>query len=154
MFKTIEHYPNYEVSTSGIVRNKTTGHSMKWINNGKGYYTVKLYNSATPKGRLCLVHRLVLSTYSVIPLDAKYDVNHIDGDKSNNTLTNLEWVTKSQNTQHAHITGLFKNKLTIDQVKQIKQDLKTEDFKSLAKKYNVGRATIWKIANGILYDYV
>lgn len=155
MFKTIKHYPNYEISIDGTVRNKSTGHTMKWINNGKGYFTVKLYNHNTPKGRLCLVHRLVLSTYDIFIPDGNLDVNHIDGDKSNNHIHNLQWVTKSENTRHAHLTGLFKNKVTIEQVKQIKQDLKTEKhYPVLAKKYGVGRATIWKIANGILYDYV
>lgn len=155
MFKTIEHYPNYEIDINGHVRNKTTGHSIKWINNGKGYFTVKLYNNNTPKGRLCLVHRLVLSTHDVFIPNGDLDVNHIDGNKSNNHINNLEWVTKSENTRHAHMTGLFKNKVTIEQVKQIKQDLKTtHHHATLAKKYGVSRATIWKIANGVLYDYV
>lgn len=155
MFRTIEHYPNYEIDTDGTVRNKSTGHIMKWINNGKGYFTVKLYNHDTPRGRLCLVHRLVLSTHDFPIPEGTLDVNHKDGDKSNNHIHNLEWVTKSNNTRHAHLTGLFKNRLTIEQVKQIKQDLKTEThYPLLAKKYGVGRATIWKIAKGILYDYV
>jgi len=154
MFRTIEHYPNYEIAIDGTVRNKTTGHHMKWINNGKGYFTVKLYNANTPKGRLCLIHRLVLSTYDVF-IPYGMDVNHRDGDKSNNHIHNLEWVSKSENTRHAHLTGLFKNKLTIEQVKAIKQDLQTENhYATIAKKYGVGRATIWKIATGILYDYV
>lgn len=155
MFKTIEHYPNYEVSYTGIVRNKTTGNNMKWINNGKGYFTVKLYNNKTPKGRLCLVHRLVLSTHDLMIPDGNLDVNHIDGDKSNNHIHNLEWVTKSENTRHAHLTGLFKNKLTIDQVKQIKLGLQTrKDYAAIGLEFGVGRTTIWKIAIGILYDYV
>jgi HNH endonuclease len=155
MFKTIEHYPNYEVSYTGIVRNKTTGHNMKWVNNGHGYYSVKLYNSTTPKGRLCLVHRLVLSTHDFMIPEGKLDVNHIDGNKSNNHIHNLEWVTKSENTRHAHLTGLFKNKLTIDQVKQIKNLLKSrKDYIEIGKEFNVGNATIWKIANGVLYEYV
>lgn len=155
MFKTIQHYPNYEVHFDGRVRNKATGHVLKWINNGKGYFTVKLYNHNTPRGRLCLVHRLVLSTHDVFIPEGNLDVNHIDGDKSNNHIRNLEWVTKSENTRHAHITGLFKNRLSIEQVQQIKEDLKTEKhYPTLAVKYGVGRATIWKIAKGILYDYV
>lgn len=154
MFRTIEHYPNYEIDLHGTVRNKTTGHNMKWVNNGKGYFTVKLYNSDTPKGRLCLIHRLVLSTHALF-IPEKMDVNHKDGDKSNNHIHNLEWVSKSENTRHAHMTGLFKNRLTIEQVRQIKVDLLTENhYATLAQKYNVGRATIWKIAKGILYDYV
>jgi hypothetical protein len=153
MFKTILSYPNYEVNSSGHVRNKTTGHNMKWIDNGKGYKMVKLYNGMRPQGRLCLVHRLVLATHS--PIEESLDVNHIDGDKANNILSNLEWVTKSENTRHAHTTGLFKNKLTIPQVLELKILLKhNTDYGFIATQYNVSHATIWKIANGILYDYV
>lgn len=154
MFKKIDHYPNYEVSTVGIVRNVTTGHNMKWIDNGKGYKSVKLYNRHTPKGRLCLVHRLVLSTFQ--PIDSNMDVNHIDGDKANNALSNLEWCTKSENTRHAHKNGLFKNKLTIADVKAIKLLLRNgcKNYMEIGLSYNVGHATVWKIANGILYDYI
>lgn len=153
MFKTIPAYPNYEVSEQGQVRNKTTGHNMKWVDNGKGYKVVKLYNAERPQGRLCLVHRLVLSTFD--PKEG-LDVNHKDGDKSNNTLPNLEWVTKSQNTQHAHKTGLFKNKLTIEEVQQIKECLKAGygTYSKIGRMYGVRHSTIWKIANGVLYDYV
>ncbi len=153
MFKTIQFYPNYEINEYGQVRNKTTGHNMKWIDNGKGYQVVKLYNAERPQGRLCLVHRLLLSTYN--PVGRDFDVNHKDGDKRNNNLHNLEWVTKSENTRHAHLTGLFENKLTIDQVKEIKERLKTSKaYTKIAKEYGVRHSTIWKIANGILYDYV
>lgn len=154
MFKIIPHYPNYEVSNTGIVRNRTTGNNLKWADNGKGYKFVHLYNSATPKGRGCLVHRLVLSTFK--PIDGNYDVNHIDGNKSNNNLENLEWVTKSQNTRHAHTTGLFKNKLSIDDVLKIKELLRTTNktYSEIGREFGVRHSTIWKIANGTLYDYV
>lgn len=153
-FKTIPHYPNYEVSKEGLIRNKSKGTFMKWVDNGKGYKSVKLYNSDTPKGRYCLVHRLVMSTYN--PIDGFMDVNHIDGNKSNNHLSNLEWVTKSDNTRHAHLTGLFKNKLSIENVKDIKELLKNSkyNYTEIGKLFGVGHATIWKIANGILYDYI
>ena len=153
MFKVIPHYPNYEVNPLGVIRNKTTGNNIKWVDNGKGYKSAKLYNKDTPKGRLCLVHRLVMSTFC--PIEQRMDVNHKDGDKANNCLANLEWVTKSENTRHAHITALFTNKLTIEQVKEIKSLLKTSSaFSEIARQFGVYHATIWKIANGILYDYV
>lgn len=154
MFKEIPAYPNYEVSTLGIIRNKSTGNNMKWVDNGKGYKMVKLYNSHKPKGRLCLVHRLVMSTYN--PLDSMMDVNHIDGNKANNDLNNLEWVTKSENTIHAHKTGLFINKLSIEDVVNIKQLLKEKELSlsEIGRRFNVRHSTIWKIANGVLYDYI
>lgn len=156
MFKTIEHYPNYEVHFDGRVRNKTTGHVLKPADNGKGYKFVHLYNGQTPKGRGCLVHRLVLSTHDVFIPEGNLDVNHIDGNKSNNHIHNLEWVTKSENTRHAHLTCLFKNKLTIEQVKEIKNLLNTTNYgySQLGRMFGVRHSTIWKIANGVLYDYV
>jgi hypothetical protein len=55
------------------------------------------------------VHRLVAETF--IPCnDFKLEVNHIDGNKENNCMDNLEWVTSSQNTQHALSKGLFPQK--------------------------------------------
>lgn len=157
IFKTIVAYPNYEVSTLGRVRNTKKGNILKWVDNGKGYKTVKLYNKNRPQGRLCLVHRLVMSTFKRI--DADMDVNHIDGNKANNILSNLEWVTKSENTRHAHLNGLFnsRNKLTIDNVLEIKKLVQEENRKTytaIAKKYGVRDSIISKIANGDLYGYV
>ncbi|MNF24264.1 hypothetical protein D3C85_1128240 [compost metagenome] len=69
----------------------------------EGYLTVTL---ATDVGkRFCLVHRLVAQAYLPNPED-KPEVNHKDGDKTNNVYTNLEWVTESENTVHAFNTGL------------------------------------------------
>lgn len=157
IFKVIPAYPNYEVSTSGRVRRRAKGHFLKWVDNGKGYKVVKLYNQQRPQGRLCLVHRLVLSTFSPIHVDK--DVNHIDGDKSNNHISNLEWVSKSENTRHAHLTGLFgnRNKLSIEQVREIKSRIQTQQFQTytqMGDEYGVKPSIISKIANGGLYDYV
>lgn len=156
MFKDVKDYPKYEVDQRGEVRRKSTGRVLNWIDNGKGYKMVKLYNEAKPQGRLCLVHRVVMFAWANEPCGGR-DVNHIDGDKSNNALSNLEWVTKSQNTRHAHITGLFssRNKLTIEDVAEIRQ-LSSDGFtdEELATKYSVRSSIINKIRNRRLYSYV
>lgn len=70
----------------------------------KGYIRVSLskgYNHKCP-----LLHRLVAETFIPNPND-KPQVNHIDGNKSNNCVDNLEWVTNKENTQHAVKNGLI-----------------------------------------------
>ena len=91
---TIEKYPNYEVSNYGNVRNKITGIIRKQTDR-KGYKKIRI------NGEDVIVHRLVADTF----YDGDHEglcVNHIDGDKSNNFLGNLEWVTQSENMKHAY----------------------------------------------------
>ncbi len=151
-FKTIPDYPNYSVNPDGLIRSEKRGILLTHVDNGKGYKVVKLYNAKHPQGRLCLVHRVVLSTFAP-QHSPNMDVNHKNGDKSCNLLCNLEWVTKSENTRHAHMTGLFKNKLTIEQVRQIKQ-MTDETQKQIADKFGVTPSIIGKIWSGHLYSYV
>lgn len=72
--------------------------------NLNGYATVPL--SVEGKSKICSVHRLVALTYLPNP-ENKPQVNHIDGNKLNNDVTNLEWVTQSENIQHAKAQGLW-----------------------------------------------
>jgi hypothetical protein len=71
----------------------------------RGYHTAVLYNNGKPKS--FRVHRLVANAF-IDNSNNKPHVNHIDGVKSNNLVTNLEWVTISENQKHAFKTGLNK----------------------------------------------
>ncbi|MEQ5272780.1 HNH endonuclease [Proteus terrae] len=68
-----------------------------------GYEKVTLSMNGKPKS--CLVHRLVAETFLLNPQN-KRDVNHLNGDKTDNRLCNLEWATPKENTEHAWATGL------------------------------------------------
>lgn len=77
----------------------------KQILQNTGYYGVNLSKESKPD--LKLIHRLIMEAFVPNPDNHPY-VNHIDGDKTNNSLDNLEWCTPSQNNKHAWSTGLRK----------------------------------------------
>lgn len=93
---------NYIVSNTGRIRriNSDKDHSVHY---SKGYQVVDLYEGGKRKTRR--VHRLVAEAF-VPKVDGKTEVNHIDGNKENNSFSNLEWVTKQENIQHEWKTGL------------------------------------------------
>ena len=99
----IEDFPNYEVNNYGEVRNRKTGRILKQQINEKGYHTVTLYKDYIPYNQR--VHRLVANAFYDGDHDG-LDVNHIDGNKSNNHLSNLEICTRKHNIIHAFSTGL------------------------------------------------
>lgn len=103
IYKVISDYPNYEVSNLGNVRNKKTGKVLKPLRHNKGYLQVTLCKER--KHKQCLVHRLVSTAFIPNP-ENKKEVNHLDGNKTNNCVSNLEWVSHSENIIHSFRTGL------------------------------------------------
>lgn len=104
-FKEIEGYPNYEVSNLGTVRNRATGNVLRPGKTNRGYHKVHLYKEGQCK--ILTIHRLVAAAFLPNP-ENKREVNHIDGDKTNNRVSNLEWSTRSENVSHAFRNGLAK----------------------------------------------
>lgn len=94
----------YKVSSDGEVIGPR-GFVLKGGVNIRGYKYVILSNGNEHFNRV--VHRLVVMAFISNPAD-KCDVNHINGIKTDNRLTNLEWATRSENIQHAYDTGLAK----------------------------------------------
>ncbi len=94
----IQGYPNYLIYPDGRVwskpRHRVKGKYLPARDNGRGYLRVKLSNDGIVKN--IRVHRLVASHYIPNP-ENKPEINHIDGDKTNNSIENLEWVTRIEN---------------------------------------------------------
>lgn len=98
----------YQVSNMGHVKSLNYNHTGKqkelaFKRHNSGYLTVTLCKDGVHKNKS--LQTLVANAFIENP-DCKPCVNHIDGNKENNTVTNLEWVTYSQNTRHAIKTGL------------------------------------------------
>lgn len=144
---------------SGYWRNKTI--------TRYGYVVTTLYKSkggSTPKGTKVFVHRLVAQAY-LPKVQGKEFVNHKDGDKQNNHISNLEWCTYKENTIHAFNLGLRKapkgdghgmSKMTVKTVGEARQLYKEGNHTkaSLGRLYGVSKTTMGKIINGTEWKHV
>ena len=120
-WKIIENFPNYEISNLGKIKRisrvlvrKNFPYTlpekiMKFYNKYSGYSMVKLWNNKESKS--FLVHRLVAKAFIDNPRNLEY-VNHIDENKLNNNVFNLEWVTSRENSCHAKNINKSSSKFT------------------------------------------
>lgn len=126
VWKNIPDWPNYMASSFGRIKSiiKNTGHQhfkqreyiLKQHLPKRGYYQVVLHNNT--QKRTFEVHRLIALSH-ILNIENKPMVNHKDGNKKNNNILNLEWVTASENSKHAWETGL--QKITPKKLNAIKQ---------------------------------
>lgn len=99
-YKDIKDYEDlYEVSDTGLVRNKVSGKILKPGTDGrKGYLQVDLHKDGIRK--TYRIHRLVANAFIPNPLNLP-QVNHIDENKTNNNVENLEWCSAQYNTEYS-----------------------------------------------------
>ena len=107
-FRTIKGFERYSVSKDGTVINNMSGIVLSQREATNGYMRVNLRKGDEPyeKPKTRAIHRLVAEAFiPVVP--GKAYVNHIDGNKHNNDVSNLEWCTASENISHAIKNGLL-----------------------------------------------
>lgn len=112
-WKAIKGYEGlYEVSSTGKVRtlpHKTNGVSVPGVElkanmyKGHRYIRLRLYKNGVSKDYM--LHRLVAQAFVPNPYNKPY-INHIDGNRENNSASNLEWCTQAENNRHAIILGI------------------------------------------------
>jgi hypothetical protein len=99
----IQNHPNYGICANGKVINLKNNRILSGSKDKDGYLRVSLDNKSLT------MHRLVAENF--IPNPKRLPIiNHKDGNKQNNLVDNLEWVTHSQNVIHAYATGLAKGR--------------------------------------------
>lgn len=119
------------------------------------YYVVQLSD-----GKNHFIHRLMAKTF--LPGPEKPHVNHIDGNKRNNAITNLEWATSSENSQHAVDTGLIDITISCKEVHQYTlsgkyitsypSDVAAQEATGIAKQ-NISKCTLGKRPNAGGYQW-
>ncbi len=145
-------------------RNGTTSkHDGKWMSlwlHNAGYLGVDLRDKRGVK-RKFLVHRLVALTYIGIP--KRLEVNHKNGNKKDNSASNLEWVTSSQNSQHAEQNGWLPHKrgaehkfakLNEEKVAKIRLLTVTHSNKEIASMFGVNSGVISRVVNRKAWRHV
>jgi predicted XRE-type DNA-binding protein len=167
-WRTIKEFTNYQISNLGRIKRIVPDKynrpliMLKIQKDKNGYSYVELKNESITKKKK--IHRLVLMSFKPIDTSELFQCNHIDGNKQNNCIYNLEWVTASENVQHAFKIGIktisrnTKNKmslkkkgesnlfhkLTEENIKEIKflleQDILSQ--KEIAKIFGVVQTTI------------
>lgn len=103
IWKTINRFPNYEVSNYGKIRRKTIGR-LRTPQRNLGYFVIGLRDK-NYKWYLLKIHRLVAEAF-IGSCPEGYQCNHKDGNKLNKFYLNLEWVSQSENTKHSYNKGL------------------------------------------------
>lgn len=138
---------DYIITKEGQIINKHNNKIIKPQKNGKGYLRVSIGK------KLMFVHRLVAQKYIPNP-ENKLQVNHKDGNKLNNCVDNLEWVTNNENRNHAIKNGLHFcgekctcAKLTNEDVMFIRNN-NSYNITQLSKMFNVARSTIRNVKTG------
>lgn len=154
----------YQVSSNGRVRSLHKQDNgtydvfiLKSRTNVYGYKMIDLY--INKKKKTFLVHRLVAMSFFGNSKDKlQIEVNHIDGNKTNNSVSNLEWVSKKENIRHAFDNKLniaanheahYKSKIDISTVDEIKRLYKTGSYtqSKLGKMFGLSQNSIWHIVN-------
>lgn len=158
--KEIIDAPGYWIQKDGKVWSEKTKQFLKHTQGGyKGKYR-KYALYVNKKYKLKYVHRLLMEYFGPPKPNENSEVNHIDGNTSNNSLENLEWVSSSENTKHGIRNGLFSRvKLTEDQVREIKTIFKTESdypgkVPEVAQRYGVDRSVIMAIKHNRNWKHV
>lgn len=133
---------NHYISEIGVVINTKTGKVKTQRVAKNGYYTVNIIENN--KATVMYVHRLLALTFIPNP-ENKRTVNHIDGNKLNNSLSNLEWSTDKENIKHAYDNNLNKgcSKVTEEHLKEIyERFFNGETLTSISKDLPYNNVTV------------
>lgn len=149
MFKDIPNFPNYSINRQGKAINKKRDTVLKSSLRADGYVQVYLYKDSKKYSKY--IHRILAQLFIPNP-ENKPQVNHINSIRNDNSISNLEWVTRNEQMFHAYQFGNMITKrtkytqLTKKQRKEVIHKYENGySKKKLSQLYNVSRTTIRNI---------
>ena len=158
VWREIPGFPNYYASTLGRISSQMksckprlsgTGILKPAVHSKTGYMHVCVFRDRVSYCRM--VHCLVALTF-LGPRPPRMDINHKDGNKQNNRLCNLEYVTSTENQMHAYRIGLRRGqrKLAKEMAEQVRSLYEAGSWtqRQLAQRFDVGVKCIWNVLNG------
>ena len=154
--KVIKEFPNYRIDKDGTVTTKD-GKVLTHSRDNMGYLTVSLRKDG--KSYTKRVHRLVGEAY-LKPVKGKNIINHIDGNKNNPHIDNLEYMSNSENTKHGYDSGLYKSTSMLPVIATRVDGSDEREFRSirsLSNELGLNRKTVSSILNESRknnYDYI
>ena len=123
MYMPVPNFPWYLACSDGYIINADTGYVLRGTVKKSGYVEILLVDE-DGKPHYKLLHRIIADCFCEKHNTAN-EVNHIDGIKTNNHYSNLEWVTREENLKHAYENGLMPNDATPKKVEAI--DIETSE---------------------------
>lgn len=159
--RELEGFSRYLIFENGSIFDKKMDRVLSTHRDKDGYIRASLKSDAG-KWKTMMVHRFVALTYLSNP-DNKPCVNHIDGNKENNRVYNLEWVTVKENNVHAYATGLkkaskgmnhYSTNLTESDVKYILINNDSIDKEILMSKFDISKGALYNIINRRTWKHV
>jgi len=147
---------NYVCSSKGEVKSIKRNKVLK-ANNCSGYHVVDLCKNGKIKRHL--IHRIIAITFHENH-ENKPQVNHINGNKLDNSVNNLEWVTRSENQLHSiriglrHTRGVNNSQSKLNENDALEIYNSNETLGELSLKYNVSKSTICDIKRGYSWTHI
>ena len=161
----VNGYPNYLIYEDGRLWSKKTRRFIKQFNNRGGYPSLNL-SRIGEKPKSFRVHRIVAEHF--LPrVDGLNDVNHIDGNKTNNHVSNLEWSNKSLNGKHAYKLRLKiasppigeKHGMSVLKESDIfeirrKHEIDKLSYLQIATQYDISKQQVWRIVQRKCWKHI